>query len=104
MTETGSPPPPAPPPAAVPAGRRPKAWLPHSILALVLFLPTGLVALVYSLRSRSQWAAGDARAARVAAARARTWSLSTIVVGLALLGLLLILGLVYGSADLNNYP
>ena len=43
-------------------------------------------------------------AARVAATRARTWSLSTIVVGLALLGLLLILGLVYGSADLNNYP
>ncbi len=71
MTETGSPPPPAPPPAAVPAGRRPKAWLPHSILALVLFLPTGLVALVYSLRSRSQWAAGNCAAARVAAARAR---------------------------------
>ena len=104
MTETGSPQPSSPPPAAAPAGHRPKAWLPHSILALVLFLPTGLVALFYSLRSRSQWAAGDARAARVAATRARTWSLSTIVVGLALLGLVLILGLVYGSADLNNYP
>jgi hypothetical protein len=70
----------------------------------VLFLPTGVVALIYSLRSRSAWAAGDVRASRAAATKARTWSLSTIVVGLALLGLLLILGLVYGSADLNNYP
>ncbi len=104
MTETGAVPPPTPAPAAAAAGRAPKAWLPHSILALFLFLPTGIVALVYSLRSRSRWAAGDAPAARVAATKARTWSLGTIVLGGALLGLLLIMGLVYGSADLNNYP
>ncbi len=104
MTETGSPSPPSPPRAPSPAGRPPKAWLPHSILALVLFLPTGIVALVYSLRCRSRWAAGDVGAARAASTKARTWSLSTIVLGLALLGLVLIMGLVYGSADLNNYP
>ena len=104
MTEAGAPPPPSPPSAAAPAPRRPRTWLPHSILAVVLFLPTGLVALYFSLHSRSRWAAGDADGARAAAVRARTWSLSTIVLGLALLGMLLILGLVYNSADLNTYP
>jgi len=91
-----------PPAATVPSA--PRSWLGSSILALFVFLPTGIVALVYSLRTRSRWAAGDIAAARAASTRARTWSLSTLVVGLALLFLLLVLGLVYGSADVNSSP
>jgi hypothetical protein len=98
MTEAQAQPPATTAPAA------PRSWLGYSILALFVFLPTGIVALVYSLRTRSRWEAGDVAAARASSTRARTWALSTLVVGLALLALVVILGLVYGSNDLNTYP
>ena len=91
-----------PPVATAPAP--PRSWLGSSILALFVFLPTGIVALVFSLRTRSRWAAGDVAGAHRSSTRARTWALSTLVVGLALLALVVILGLVYQSNDLNTYP
>ena len=93
----------AQPPAAT-VYAAPRSWLGYSIFALFVFFPTGIVALVYALRTRSRWAAGDAAAARAASTKARTWSLSTLVVGLGVLALVVILGLVYGSNDLNTYP
>ncbi len=84
--------------------KAPQMWLGTSILALFLLLPGGIVAIFFSLRARSQWAAGEVEASWASSVRARTWALSSVALGVGLLFLLLIVGLVYGSNDLNTYP
>lgn len=60
------------------------------------FLPLGLVAVAYSLRSSRALQAGDEPAARRSAVVARRWILATVAVGLVvdlgLLAVLLLLG------------
>lgn len=69
---------------------RPHTWLWPSLLAAIfLFLPLGLVAVIYALRAQSAQAAGDDTAFRAAATIARRWLLAAVVIGV-LLDLLLI--------------
>ena len=60
------------------------------------FLPLGLIAVVYSLRSARALEAGDEPTARRSARVARRWILATVIVGLlvdlGLLAVLLLLG------------
>lgn len=60
------------------------------------FLPLGLIAVVYSLRSARALEAGDELTARRSARVARRWILATVIVGLlvdlGLLAVLLLLG------------
>lgn len=60
------------------------------------FLPLGLVAVVYSLRSSRALEAGEEPKARKAARVARRWILTTVIVGVivdgGLLAVLLLLG------------
>lgn len=60
------------------------------------FLPLGLVAVVFSLRSARALDAGDEAGARRSARVARRWILATVIVGLivdlGLLAVLLLLG------------
>lgn len=60
------------------------------------FLPLGIVAVVYSLRSSRALEAGDEPTARRTARVARRWIVATVVVGLmvdmGLLAVLLVLG------------
>jgi hypothetical protein len=66
------------------------------LVSILCFLPLGLVAVVYGLRSSRSLAAGDPGRARALGRVARRWVIVTLVVGLlfnaALAALLALLG------------
>lgn len=77
-----------PPPLATSSSAAAAAKVPTrlglSIASMLFFLPFGVVALVYSTKAGTANAAGDAEAARAAAARASSWALAAVVAGVVL--------------------
>lgn len=62
---------------------RPSTWLWQSIVATVLCcVPVGIVAIVFAAQSQGALNSGDLGLAREKAAKARTWTLASIVAGL----------------------
>ncbi|WP_125773108.1 CD225/dispanin family protein [Antribacter gilvus] len=61
----------------------PRSHLGLALLALVLFAPAGMLAVVHAGQVRRRWRAGDVAGARAAAARARLWSAVAVLVALA---------------------
>ncbi|HAN71864.1 MAG TPA: hypothetical protein DCQ36_09820, partial [Actinobacteria bacterium] len=66
------------------------------LVSILCFLPLGLVAVVYGLRSRRALGAGDPGGARALGRVARRWVIGTLVVGVlidaALVAVLALLG------------
>jgi len=56
--------------------------LPAVLLTLFCFMPTGIVAIVYALRTNSMAAAGHYEGAAAASGKARLWLIITVVAGL----------------------
>jgi hypothetical protein len=87
--DAGLPPvPPMPGQPAAPYGRPamggtpPPNYLVWAILVtLFCFLPTGIVAIVFSSQVGTKWAAGDAAGALDSSNKARTWCIVSAVVG-----------------------
>jgi len=80
------------------ADRAVRSYLWWSVAAAVLlFLPTGLVALYRSWQCETALKAGDTSAAAIASRQARRWLIITIIVGLLVEGLLLLLLLLLGA-------
>jgi hypothetical protein len=80
-------PPPGYPPQP-PAGQPPKNYLVWSILVtLFCCLIPGIVAIVFSAQVNGLWAQGRYADAQRMAARARTWVLISVVLGLIVYGI-----------------
>lgn len=74
-----------------------RSWLWPSVASAVLcFLPLGLIAVYFGLRSQSAQASGDHARSASAARVARRWFFATVIVGLlvelGILAALLLLG------------
>lgn len=83
---------------AQPAGA-PENSLALSVAALILFLPLGIAALLYSLRVEDRVSAGDQAGARAAAEKAKMFGLWGTIVGGVLAVLLLILFVAVAVSD-----
>jgi hypothetical protein len=67
-------------------------WLWQSILATIFCCqPLGIVAIVFAAQAQSAVTAGDLRTAQTKAASARTWTLAAAGVGVAIVGLVILL-------------
>jgi Interferon-induced transmembrane protein len=102
--------PPAPPmPAGGPAyagtGDVPDYLVWAILVTIFCFLPTGIAAIVFASQVKSKLAAGDRAGAIDASNKARTWTIVSVVVGLAF-GIILAIALSTASVthiDIN-YP
>ena len=56
------------------------------LVTLCCCLPLGIVAVIYSAQVNTKLAAGDVTGARVASARARTWTIVAFILGILTLG------------------
>lgn len=73
----------------------PKTWLNQSILATLLCMPLGLVAITYSSRVESYWLKGCKEKAAAYSRNARIWTIVAFVVGCVALIAMMIPGLIY---------
>ena len=86
-----------------PTEPRPEDHLALSIVATVLTfflcfpLPIGVVGLIYSLNVNSKWKKGDYNTAKLYSRHAKTWSIVSIVLGLAVPVIYVLLYLLYGA-------
>jgi len=63
--------------------KRPSTYLAWSIvMTLLCCLPAGIVAIIFSCRVSSKWAAGDVEAAKQASERAQLWIILSFILGL----------------------
>lgn len=63
--------------------RRPSTYLAWSIvMTLLCCMPAGIVAIIFSCRVSSKWAAGDIEAAQRASERAQLWIVLSFILGL----------------------
>lgn len=68
--------------------RSPHSWIAAAIAAIFLCCPlTGLIALLYGIRSRTLWRQGHAKEAYAASARTRLWLLISVVAGCFIIAL-----------------
>lgn len=78
---------PGPVPAAAgplvpaPGTGRPNSFIPLAVLATVLCIPLGVVALIMGSRTNSAWDSGDRAAAEAASKQAKGWAIAGIIVG-----------------------
>lgn len=78
----GQPAPPAPPWQQPPANAgMPSAYWPLSIVATVLSLVFGIVAIVFSSQVQQKWRAGDVAGAKKSSDNAKLWGIIGCVVG-----------------------
>lgn len=81
------PPPPGGPPPDVPQDRPPKIGMPDLILALIIFPPLGIPALIFRLRVGSSWRVGDHQGAYDAyykAEKFKKWSFIAVFINMVL--------------------
>ena len=75
------------------------------LVTIFCFLPTGIAAIVFASQVKSKLAAGDRAGAIEASNKAKTWTIVSVVVGLAL-GI--IIAIVTSTATVShidiNYP
>lgn len=86
-----------PAPRDASTGQGPDTWLWQSIVATVLCcLPAGIVGIVHAAQAQGAVGAGDHALAREKAAKARTWTLVSVALGVAVLVIWLLAVLVLG--------
>jgi hypothetical protein len=73
---------PGPAPAIPTAGAgRPNSFIPLGIIATILCIPLGVVALVMGARVNTAWDSGDRTAAEAASKQAKGWAIAGMIVG-----------------------
>lgn len=76
-----------PPPPATPPTNIPNYLVPAIISTICCCLPAGVVSIIYATQVNSKVAAGDMAGAMEASAKAKTWFIVAIVVGVIVNGI-----------------
>ena len=86
-----------PPPPVAPPANIPNYLVPAIISTICCCLPAGVVSIIYATQVNSKVAAGDIQGAMDASAKAKTWFIVAIVVGVIVNGIAGILQVVMGT-------
>jgi hypothetical protein len=76
-----------PPPPIAPPGNIPNYLVPAIISTICCCLPAGIVSIIYATQVNTKVAAGDVAGAMDASAKAKTWFIVAIVVGVIVNGI-----------------
>lgn len=86
-----------PPPPVAPPANIPNYLVPAIISTICCCLPAGVVSIIYATQVNSKVAAGDIQGAMAASAKAKTWFIVAIVIGVIVNGIAGILQVAMGT-------
>lgn len=86
-----------PPPPVAPPANIPNYLVPAIISTICCCLPAGVVSIIYATQVNSKVAAGDIQGAMDASAKAKTWFIVAIVIGVIVNGIAGILQVAMGT-------